>query len=301
MGKRGRPPKTDGKAQNESIAGDIYTEKLEGNEAYQTNPNGEDDEGKNKGEETLMPESTTTKEPVMEKAKSYADAVGIQEDLKLDLKFIPAEIIEGNPVARLTMEDVIEPGIYWESALVCCVLGANPPLEVIKGFLHRIWKAIQVEVQINQKFPDQINFINEEGRVITQNVIYEWTPAICSNCNRIGHIMEKCRKKSETKGEHFNRRKMAWRPKVIPEKNDATHEEEPSSEEENKKTNHDSTPINKETKNTEELENNEGFTEVHKKKAARRVSLEGGQSDFIGMLHRDISLAPYEGHYPFLL
>ncbi|VFQ84960.1 unnamed protein product [Cuscuta campestris] len=387
MGKRGRPPKNDGKAQNESNADDIYTEKWEEKVAYQTSPNGEDDEGKNEVEETLMLESTTTKVPEMEKAKSYADVVGIQEDLKLDLKFIPAEIIEGNPVAKLTMEDVIEPGIYWESALVYCVLGANPPLEVIKGFLHRIWKSydiddisflkesqfivrlkrvedrneiikrkyyfmdnkpvyvqewypgckvnimerkdipiwvqfpdlemkywsltglsrlgstigqpvrrdgatasrkkwayarIQVEVQINQKFPDQINFINEDGRVITQNVIYEWTPTICSHYNRIGHVMEKCRKKSETKGEHINRRKMAWRPKVIPQKNDAIHEEEPISEEENKKADHDSTPINKETKNTEELENNEGFTEVHKKKAARRVSLEGDSQISMG-------------------
>ena len=41
---------------------------------------------------------------------------------------------------KITLEDVEDEIHYWSSAMVCYVLGANPPVSVIDGFFRRIWK-----------------------------------------------------------------------------------------------------------------------------------------------------------------
>ncbi|RAL49960.1 hypothetical protein DM860_018272 [Cuscuta australis] len=67
--------------------------------------------------------------------------------------------------------------------------GANPLVEVIDGFVHRIWKSYTIE-EVQQDFPEIIHFTDEEGRVASQTVEYEWKPTICSKCKRMGHNAE---------------------------------------------------------------------------------------------------------------
>ncbi|VFQ80819.1 unnamed protein product [Cuscuta campestris] len=76
--------------------------------------------------------------------KSYADVLKQTQPFQVDLKFIQSDEIGGQRVAKFTKDDIIEDCGIWDQAVVCCVLGANPPLEVFKGFVTRIWKAYNI-------------------------------------------------------------------------------------------------------------------------------------------------------------
>ncbi|XP_056691804.1 uncharacterized protein [Spinacia oleracea] len=48
-------------------------------------------------------------------------------------------------VICIELDDIQEEVDYWNSALICAVLGANPPLSVIEGFFRRVWKDFGVD------------------------------------------------------------------------------------------------------------------------------------------------------------
>lgn len=66
---------------------------------------------------------------------------------------------------------------------------------------------IQIEVEVNQKFPDSIWFINEKGIEIEQEVVYEWKPITCENCKKMGHVSSDCRNK--------DKQRKVWQPKKV--------------------------------------------------------------------------------------
>lgn len=41
---------------------------------------------------------------------------------------------------KITMEDIVDEIEFWNAAIVCYVLGANPPIHIMEGFVHRVWK-----------------------------------------------------------------------------------------------------------------------------------------------------------------
>uniref|UniRef100_A0A803PRM4 DUF4283 domain-containing protein n=1 Tax=Cannabis sativa TaxID=3483 RepID=A0A803PRM4_CANSA len=53
-----------------------------------------------------------------------------------------ASVVQGNPITPpiLRSEDIEDEVHYWSSSIVCYVLGYNPPLSVIDGFIRRVWK-----------------------------------------------------------------------------------------------------------------------------------------------------------------
>ena len=55
-----------------------------------------------------------------------------------ELNFVPTQIINGIKCTRLEKSDVDAKILYWQNAVLCTVLGANPLFEVIKGFLKQI-------------------------------------------------------------------------------------------------------------------------------------------------------------------
>ena len=51
----------------------------------------------------------------------------------------------GKPFVKITKEDLSEEISFWESAVLCNVFGVNPPLQVIDGYVKRIWKNLSIE------------------------------------------------------------------------------------------------------------------------------------------------------------
>ncbi|XP_048489821.1 uncharacterized protein LOC125491779 [Beta vulgaris subsp. vulgaris] len=197
---------------------------------------------------------------------------------------------------KIDIEDVQDKINLWNSAIICYVIGANPPIHVMEGFFRRIWKSfnvdkvalikrgvflvrfnamdsrdsvlnghyffdkkplimkpwspdidfvkediktlpiwvqlrlplkyweenslhkivsqlgdhikrdeatrnrdklqfarILVEMEIEQKFPDHVWFMNEYGEKVKVPVEFEWLPTQCGKCARYGHNNTECR------------------------------------------------------------------------------------------------------------
>ncbi|XP_048496392.1 uncharacterized protein LOC125495654 [Beta vulgaris subsp. vulgaris] len=54
---------------------------------------------------------------------------------------------------------------------------------------------VLVEVKVDQEFPKEILFMNEQAKMTAQQVIYECKPIFCDDCKGIGHNKEECRQK----------------------------------------------------------------------------------------------------------
>lgn len=46
---------------------------------------------------------------------------------------------------KIELSDVEDEIKYWETAVVCFVVGSNPSLHVIDGFVRRIWKDLDID------------------------------------------------------------------------------------------------------------------------------------------------------------
>ncbi|XP_056685651.1 uncharacterized protein [Spinacia oleracea] len=49
------------------------------------------------------------------------------------------------PPVIIELDDIEDEITFWKSAIVCYVLGANPPQHVMEGYVHRIWGKLGVD------------------------------------------------------------------------------------------------------------------------------------------------------------
>lgn len=49
---------------------------------------------------------------------------------------------------KIDLEDMQEGIDFWNSAIVCYLVGANPSVHVMEGLVHRIWKNLHVDEDI---------------------------------------------------------------------------------------------------------------------------------------------------------
>ncbi|KAJ8419826.1 hypothetical protein Cgig2_029726 [Carnegiea gigantea] len=235
---------------------------------------------------------------------SYAAMADPDEGASLN--FVHSPMVNGVKCAKIEPQDVQSEIDYWKSTVLCSVIGANPPLEVLEGFVRRIWQACEInkvclvrkgvflvrfqnlndqftvvqrgvyffdnkpfivkpwsedmdlnienlvslpvwvrfpdldvkywgpeslsklgsvlgvpiktdkftkdkallryarlfiEMQLQDSFPDFIDFIKEHNVVVRQKVEYEWKPSKCTFCKMFGHTDEECRTKPLPRAE----------------------------------------------------------------------------------------------------
>lgn len=53
--------------------------------------------------------------------------------------------IEGKSTTKIDFDDAKDEITYWENAIVCFVVGANPPFQVMEGFIRRIWGKLGID------------------------------------------------------------------------------------------------------------------------------------------------------------
>ena len=88
------------------------------------------------------PNTDTVRAP-WEHHGSFAQLVDPNEGT--ELKFVPSNVINGVKCAQIEKTDVELEIQYWQSAVLCAVMGANPPIEVMKGFFKRIWASYSID------------------------------------------------------------------------------------------------------------------------------------------------------------
>ena len=69
----------------------------------------------------------------MQIQSSFAQLVDPNEGTEFN--FVLIKLINGIKSARLEKSNVEAEVLYWQNAVLRIVLGANPPFEVMKGFL----------------------------------------------------------------------------------------------------------------------------------------------------------------------
>ncbi|XP_062075912.1 uncharacterized protein LOC133780045 [Humulus lupulus] len=65
---------------------------------------------------------------------------------------------------KIDVEDIAEEVNFWQSSLVCYVLGANPPIRILEGFVRRLWKDQVDKVRILSSGIFIIRFLSMEVR-----------------------------------------------------------------------------------------------------------------------------------------
>ncbi|XP_062098929.1 uncharacterized protein LOC133804790 [Humulus lupulus] len=61
------------------------------------------------------------------------------------LNFEEPLVRDGKLIAQVDKEEIEVEASFWQSAMVCVVLGANPPLAMFEGFINRIWGKLGIE------------------------------------------------------------------------------------------------------------------------------------------------------------
>ena len=103
---------------------------------------------------------------------SYASLVDPAEGI--NLKYMPLVEINGQKYSKIDKTNVMSKVEHLSTAVICGVVGANPPLEVIEGFVGRIWSAKSIDkVVVARKGVFLVRFLNLQDKVeVTQRRVY---------------------------------------------------------------------------------------------------------------------------------
>lgn len=94
---------------------------------------------------------------------------------------------KSSETVKITFVDIQSEVGYWTNAILCHVLGANHPLQVMEGFIRRVWGKLGIDkVAIAAKGIFLVRFMSFESR---SKVLEEGIPMfekINGHCSTLG-------------------------------------------------------------------------------------------------------------------
>ncbi|XP_062086162.1 uncharacterized protein LOC133792269 [Humulus lupulus] len=92
---------------------------------------------------------------------------------------------------------------YWGSKCLSALVSTlGKPIMVDKFTRDRSriqFASVLVEMEVTDNPPRNIQFLNEFGQIMEQEVEYEWLPIKCKACSGFGHAEMECRKELKAK------------------------------------------------------------------------------------------------------
>ena len=107
---------------------------------------------------------------IVKKAQERIDAGGNSRQLLPDLNEVITVTKNVDTTIKIDIDDVKDEIEYWNSSVVCYVLGANPPFLVMVGYLRQIWanKGIEKIVAVNKGvFIVRFHTVDQRDAVLT--------------------------------------------------------------------------------------------------------------------------------------
>ncbi|XP_062089508.1 uncharacterized protein LOC133796044 [Humulus lupulus] len=118
-------------------------------------------------------ENQTFQEATKATWSRFKDSLPLQGGTQLEFKE-PLQK-DGQKIAQLDIEEIEVEASFWKSALICVVIGVNPPLPVFEGFINRIWGKLGIErvARMNSGFT-MVKFRDEATRdlVLESGVVH---------------------------------------------------------------------------------------------------------------------------------
>lgn len=111
---------------------------------------------------------------------------------EIDMK---KEMVDKIPVwIQLTGLDIK----YWGKRALTKIDGlVGKPLRVDKATTKNerlSFARVLEKISLNHKYPSMIMFENEHGKIVEQEIHYEWKPTLCLKYKNFGHDLKECRK-----------------------------------------------------------------------------------------------------------
>ncbi|KAL9235695.1 hypothetical protein vseg_010434 [Gypsophila vaccaria] len=98
-----------------------------------------------------IPELIVETDEVAELGTTEEMAGGAKHSIALENRAINTESAQNTkedteePLLQIDQDDVKDEIELWQNTVVCFILGANPPWEVVEGFIRRIWTKYNID------------------------------------------------------------------------------------------------------------------------------------------------------------
>ncbi|KAJ8432712.1 hypothetical protein Cgig2_009770 [Carnegiea gigantea] len=116
---------------------------------------------------TVSPETPHLQNTQVLPRSTYASMVDLNKGARLE--FIPSSLINGVKCAKVELNDAKDEIDYWQQAVLCSVLGANPPFAVMQGFIQRIWSAYGLDKIIQvRKWVFLVRFMHMQDKLTVE-------------------------------------------------------------------------------------------------------------------------------------